>query len=60
MTLVESASVLVAALLLEAGLASLTTVIGAFAVVQVLSGIGWLLVVPAERREEDGRGNEGR
>lgn len=56
-TLVESVSVLVAAVLLEAGVASLATVIGAFAAVQVLCGIGWLLVVvPAERRAEPAGG----
>ncbi len=54
-TLVESVSVLVAALLLEAEVASLRTLFFAFAAVQVLTGIGWLLtVVPRERRSECG------
>ncbi|MEP0545687.1 MAG: MFS transporter [Rhodothermales bacterium] len=50
-TLVESASVLAAALLLEYAVASLGTIIFLFASVQVLTGFVWLLtVVPAERR----------
>jgi MFS family permease len=49
--LVESAAVLLASLLLEAGWAELRTLFFAFASVQVLTGIGWLLVVvPRERR----------
>jgi MFS family permease len=51
-TLVESASVLAAALLLEYAVASLGTIILLFASVQVLTGLVWLLtVVPAERRQ---------
>ncbi len=50
-TLVESASVLVAALLLEYDVASLATIILVFALVQILTGIVWMFtVVPAERR----------
>jgi MFS family permease len=50
-TLVESAAVLLAALLLEAGWAELRTLFFAFASVQVLTGLGWLaVVVPRERR----------
>jgi sugar phosphate permease len=50
-TLVESAAVLVAALVLEAGWAELRTLFFIAASVQVITGIGWLLViVPRERR----------
>ncbi len=50
-TLVESISVLAAALLLEYDVASLGTIILLFAGVQILTGIVWLLtVVPRERR----------
>jgi MFS family permease len=50
-TLVESAAVLIAALALEAGWAELRTLFFIAASVQVVTGIGWLLVVvPRERR----------
>ena len=51
-TLVESASVLAAALLLEYELASLGAIILAFAAVQIVTGVVWMLtIVPAERRD---------
>ena len=54
MTLIQSGSIILGALLLEAGLA-LRTVILLFAVVQILSGLVWIVVVaPAERQEESG------
>ena len=54
-TLVESASVLSAALLLEYELASLGTIILVFAGVQIVTGMVWVLtVVPAERRAAAG------
>ncbi|WP_420456422.1 MFS transporter [Rubrivirga sp.] len=52
-TLVESASILAASALLEAGVA-LTTLIAGLAGVQVAAGLAWLvLVVPAEARSPD-------
>ena len=49
-TLVESASIFVASLLLEAGLGIVTVVVG-LALVEVVSGLAWIaVVVPAEAR----------
>lgn len=49
--LFDTCSILVASLILEMGLGTLSQVIVGFAVVQVISGIFWLfLVVPAEKR----------
>ena len=53
-TIIQSGSIILGALLLEAGLA-LRTVILLFAVVQILSGLWWIVVVaPAEREEQSG------
>lgn len=55
-TLVESASIAVASVLLEGGMA-LGTLIFGFALVEVVVGVGWVLtVVPAERRAADAEG----
>jgi MFS family permease len=54
-TLVESAAVLLAALLLEAEWASLRTLFFAFASVQVLTGLGWWLVIVPRERASVGR-----
>ena len=52
-TLADSISILTASLLLESGSASLSTGVLVFAVVQILCGTLWVvLVVPAERRAE--------
>ncbi len=56
-TLVESVSVLAAAWLLETEAASLQTLFFAFAAVQILTGVAWLLViVPQERRAAEAGG----
>ena len=53
-TIIQSGSIILGALLLEAGLA-LRSVILLFAVVQILSGLLWVVVVaPAEREERSG------
>ncbi|MEM1043401.1 MAG: MFS transporter [Bacteroidota bacterium] len=55
-TLVESASVLAAAWLMEAEVADLQTLFLVFALVQVATGVVWLFViVPRERRETEVR-----
>lgn len=52
-TLADSISILTASLLLESGSVSLSTGVLVFAVVQILCGTLWVvLVVPAERRAE--------
>ena len=52
-TLADSFSILTASLLLESGSVSLSTGVLVFAVVQILCGTLWIvLVVPAERRAE--------
>lgn len=51
----ESASILIASLLLESGATTLRGAVLAFAVVQVLTGLLWLgAAVPAERRDDLG------
>jgi sugar phosphate permease len=50
-TVADSISILAASLLLESGSVSLTTGVLVFAVVQILCGISWIvLVVPVEGR----------
>ena len=54
-TIIQSCSIVVGALLLEAGMA-LRTVIFLFAVAQILSGLLWVVVVaPTERKEKSGQ-----
>ena len=54
-TIIQSCSIVVGALLLEAGMA-LRTVIFLFAVAQILSGVLWVVVVaPTERKEKSGQ-----